>query len=104
MTGSVRGRAVLKVLSSNLDRIKSYGVKRIGLFGSVLSGKAGPKSDVDILVEFDEGRATFDNLLGLHEFLTGLQKRKVDLVTNEGLSPFIGPHILKEVRYIEGAS
>jgi predicted nucleotidyltransferase len=95
---------VMTILSKNLDRIKSYGVRRIGLFGSVLRGEAGPKSDIDILVEFDEGQATFDHLMGLHDYLTGILKRKVDLVTMGGLSPFIGPHILKEVRYVEGAS
>jgi predicted nucleotidyltransferase len=95
---------VMTVLTKNLATIRSFGVRRIGLFGSVLRGEAGPKSDVDILVEFDEGHATFDNLMGLHEFLTQILKRKVDLVTMGGLSPYIGPHILKEVKYVEGAS
>lgn len=104
INGTLRSSKVMTVLSKNLGRIKGFGVRRIGLFGSVIRGEAGPKSDVDILVEFDEGQATFDNLMGLHDFLTGILKRKVDLVTMGGLSPFIGPHILKEVRYVEGAS
>ena len=102
--GRPKGPAVLDALSKNLGKIQAFGVKRIGLFGSVLRGKAGPRSDVDVLVEFSEGKATFENLMGLYEYLTGLLGRRVDIVTKEGLSPFIGPHILREVRYVEGAS
>ena len=52
-------------------------------------------SDVDILVEFEE--PTFRNFMGLAFFLEGLFGREVDLVTTKGLSPYIRPHVEKEV-------
>jgi hypothetical protein len=56
-------------------------------------------SDVDILVEFDPQRKSFDNFMDLAFYLDDLLGRKVDLVTTESLSPYIGPHILHEVEY-----
>jgi uncharacterized protein with HEPN domain len=44
-------------------------VKRIGLFGSFVSGEQKPGSDVDLLVEFERGKKTFDNFMALSFFL-----------------------------------
>src|SRR5919205_76496 len=55
--------------------------------------------DVDILVEFEEGRKSFDNFMRLSFFLEELFGRRVELLTAESLSPHIGPHILREVEY-----
>jgi hypothetical protein len=54
---------------------------------------------VDILVEFDPDQKTFDNFMQLAFFLEDLFDRKVDLITTESLSPYLGPHILREVEY-----
>ena len=47
---------------------------------------------------------TFDNLLNVHELLKSKYQREIDLVTVGGLSPYIGPHIMEEVIFIEEAS
>ena len=57
-------------------------------------------SDVDILIEFSPGRHTFDNFMDVSLLLEDVLGRNVDLVTRESLSPYIGPHILREVQRV----
>jgi uncharacterized protein len=90
---------ILKVLDKNRSHIRTFGVKRIGLFGSFVRGEQNPDSDIDLLIEFEIGRKTFDNFMELSFFLEEVLQNKVELVTVESLSPYIGPHILKEVEY-----
>lgn len=90
---------ILNILSENRVRIRALGVKRLGLFGSFLSGRQTPDSDADFLVQFDPGQKTFDNFMELTFLLEELLQRRVELVTTDALSPYIGPHILKEVEY-----
>ena len=55
-----------------------------------------------ILVEFEEGEATFDHFMELIQYLEDLLRRRVDLVTTRGLSPYLRPTIEKEVIWCEG--
>jgi len=90
---------ILKLIQQNKERIKRYGVKRIGLFGSYLRGEQKESSDIDILVEFEKGKKTFDNYMELKFFLEDLFKRKVDLVIAESVKPELKKYIMKSVRY-----
>ncbi|MCK6553661.1 nucleotidyltransferase family protein [Candidatus Binatia bacterium] len=76
--------------------IRRLGVRRIALFGSLVRGEANADSDVDLLVEFEPGGKSFDRFLALSDLLEHLLGRRVELVTTEALSPYIGPHILAE--------
>ncbi len=87
------------LLAENESQLRRLGVKRCGLFGSFARGEQNDRSDVDVLVEFEEGQKTFDNFMAVAFFLEDLFGRKVDLLTPESLSPYIGPHILNEVEY-----
>jgi len=80
--------------------IKTYGVRRLGLFGSFARNQQGKDSDVDILVEFEPGLKTYDNFIHLAFFLEDILKRRVDLVTPDALSPYMASGILKEVEYV----
>lgn len=91
---------VQKTLIDNADSIKRYGVARLGIFGSVAKDEAHEKSDIDLLVEFKKGKKTFLNFSELSFFLEELFERKVDLLTKESLSPYIGPEILKTLDYV----
>jgi predicted nucleotidyltransferase len=75
-------------------------VSEIGVFGSVVRGEARDDSDVDVLVEFGRpvGFLIFMDLEFYLEDILGVAK--VDLVTRSGLKPYIGQHILREVRYV----
>lgn len=80
----------------------TFGVIRIGVFGSVVRGEETGKSDFDVLVELAEGYKTLKNFVALAEYLEALFNRKVDLVTVEGLDPYIRPYVEKEVVWVEG--
>lgn len=90
---------VMQLLQQHQAELQGFGVKRCGLFGSFVRGEANAESDVDILVEFEPELKTFRNFMHLADWLEDLFGREVDLVTTESLSPFIGPHILREVEY-----
>lgn len=90
---------ILSVLYENHPQIRALGVKRLGLFGSFVRGQQSADSDVDLLVEFEPSQKTFDNFMKLAFFLEEVLQRRVELVTTEALSPYIGPHILAEVEY-----
>ncbi len=91
---------LLTLVQGHQDHLKSFGVKRLGVFGSFVHSEHHDASDVDVLVEFEPGRKTFDNFMHLAFYLEDLFGRKVDLLTPESLSPYLGPRILREVEYV----
>ena len=91
---------LLRILTDHHAQIKALGVKRLGLFGSFVRGKPHETSDVDLLVEFESGQKTFDHFMALSFLLEDLLQRRVELLTPQGLSPYIGPYIIKEVEYV----
>jgi len=92
----------MKKLEEHRDRIKGYGVKRIGLFGSFVRSEQTPGSDIDVLVEFERGEKTFDNYMDLKFFLEELFACKVDLVVKEAIKPALKESILESVNYASG--
>lgn len=94
-----RKRDLFALLAKHQEQLKQFGVKRWGVFGSFARGQQNDRSDVDILVEFEQGKKSFDNFMHLAFFLEEQVGRRVELVTPESLSPYIGPHILREVEY-----
>jgi hypothetical protein len=95
---------ILRTLSANKQQLALYGVNRIGLFGSYVRNEETPNSDIDLLVDIQKDKKTFNNFLSLNYFLEDLFGKKVELVTTQSLSPYIGPHILKTVEYVSVAS
>ncbi|MDB4951567.1 MAG: hypothetical protein JWM27_4216 [Gemmatimonadetes bacterium] len=95
---------VLERLDQSEAEIRSFGVRRLALFGSFARDEARPNSDVDLLVEFAPGQKTFDRFSGLFDLLEDRLGRRVELVTMEALSPYIGPYILAEAEDVVGAA
>ena len=91
---------LLALLQEHQHQIRGFGVRRLGLFGSFVREHQGSESDVDMLVEFEPGCKTFDAFMQLAFFLEALFGRRVELVTPESLSPYIGPYILREIEYV----
>lgn len=89
--------SILRTLQSRAGEIRKFGVRRIGLFGSYARGGKRPRSDVDILVEFDESSMNFDNYMGLRFLLEELLPRRVDLVIAQNIKPYFREATLKEV-------
>lgn len=72
----------------------------MGIFGSYVRGEQSEESDVDILVEFEEGYKNFDNYMELKFYLEELLKIKIDLIIESALKPKLRFHILQEVIYV----
>jgi predicted nucleotidyltransferase len=90
---------ILEILRTHKSLLKKYKVKRIGLFGSQSSNQSDTESDIDFLVDFEE--KTFDNFIGLAFDLEEIFGKKIDLLTEKGISPYILPYIKNEVRWYE---
>ncbi len=98
-----RKSPLIKKLEGAAPAISSqFGVTKIGIFGSFARGEQTRKSDVDVLVDFAEGHATLKNFVGLADLLETLFKRKVDLITVEGVDKYIREKIEAEVIWVEG--
>ena len=88
---------VLEKLRAELPELqRRYGVRSLGLFGSVVRGEERSTSDIDILVEFDRA-PTFFQFIALEDELSRLLGAKVDLVMKSALKPRIGERILAEL-------
>ena len=91
---------VLDVLEENKSKLNAFGVRQFSLFGSFLYDQATDESDVDLLVEFEPDKKTFTNFSNLVFYLEELLDRRVEVITKESLSPYIGPHILREAEHV----
>jgi predicted nucleotidyltransferase len=95
-------KALKERLAQLVPGIKArFAVRRIGIFGSTVKGTHSPESDIDILVEFEEGGATFDNFTELIFYLEDKLEGPVDLVTTKGISPDMKPEIDRVVVWCE---
>jgi predicted nucleotidyltransferase len=90
---------ILEILKRHKELLKRYKVKRIGLFGSFLRNESNNESDIDLLVDFEE--KSLDNFIDLVFELEEIFDRKVDLLTEKGISPYILPYVQNEVRWYE---
>ena len=97
MSTSNRDEVVTRI-KSNRRALKRYSVKSLALFGSAARDKMRKRSDVDILVQFDQ--TTWANYIGLKFYLEDLLGREVDLVTPKALKPATKPSIEKDLLYV----
>lgn len=74
-----------------------HGARNVRVFGSVARDEAGPESDIDFLVDLEQGRSLLD-LGGLLVDLEQLLGRRVDIVTERGLHWYLRDTIIKEAR------
>ena len=92
---------ILNQIVLNKTKLERYGVVEIGLFGSYVRDEQTRDSDIDILIDFAPENEKFDNFIEVCFLLEKIFKgKKIEIVTKNGLSPYIGPKILKEVEYV----
>ncbi len=72
-----------------------HGIKKILVFGSYARNEATPKSDLDLIVEFPEGTSLLDHV-GIEIELSEALNMKIDLLSRNGISPYIKNQVLKE--------
>jgi predicted nucleotidyltransferase len=91
---------IISEIRENMPYLREqYNVKSLGVFGSYVRGEEKKRSDVDILVEFEEP-VTLLEFLALERRLNEFIGKKVDLVMKTALKPKIGERILEEVVYV----
>ena len=76
----------------------TYGVRRIGIFGSVARGTSKDSSDLDVLVEMDS--PTFDRYMDLKFEIEDHLGATVDLVLSSSLKERLRPSIERETIYV----
>lgn len=92
---------IITILKSHKSELSRYGVKTIGLFGSYLRNEQSAKSDIDLLIDFEPEKEDFDNYIAVYDIFENLfQDEKIEVVTLNGLSKYIGPKILNDVMYV----
>lgn len=90
-----RPNKIQEIKKKVLPVLKLYGVTRAGLFGSAARGEAGPKSDIDLLVEIKKNISLLD-FIHLEHLLEKALKREVDLVEYDAIKPALKDYILKD--------
>jgi len=94
----------MKFNDNKLEKFcKRHYIRRLSVFGSVLHGNSDPDSDVDILVEFEQGHEPGLDFFLMEDELSALIGRKVDLNTPAFLSRYFRQEVMNkaEVHYAQ---
>lgn len=92
---------ILNEIKNHKHELSKFGIQHIGLFGSYARNEPSNQSDIDILIDFKPDQENFDNFMAVYDYIESIFKNeKIEIVTKNGLSPHIGPRILKEVIYV----
>lgn len=86
-----------------IDICRANEVRKVSLFGSFVRGEAGPESDIDLIVAFlhPKGLLAF---VKLERELSEAMGRKVDLLTEQAISPYLRKQILGEQQVLYEAA
>jgi uncharacterized protein len=88
----MNAQEVLARLRQNETALRARGVSHAALFGSRARSDNRPDSDIDIMIEFDPAaRVTVFNYAGLKDYIAGVFDGPVDVVSREGLKPYVRP-------------
>jgi len=87
---------IIRILNEHKNELKRYTANKVGIFGSYAQDKQQGKSDIDFVVEF--GNPSLDNYMGLADYLEGLFKRKVDILTPLGVESIRVKRVADEIK------
>ncbi len=76
---------LISILKDNLDELRKFGVLRIGIFGSAARDELKEDSDIDLFIEFEREKLSFETFGQLIEFLENLLGREVNILTPAGV-------------------
>lgn len=99
---SYRAEVMEKIKAQYPYLSKEFGVKRIGLFGSVARQEENPESDIDIVVEFSKPVGL--RFVSFVEYMENLFGEKVDVLTKDGIKNIriksVSSEIEREITYV----
>lgn len=81
--------------------LRRHGARRIGVFGSYAREEQTSKSDIDLLVKFSKRKSLLE-MVRIERELSEQLGRKVDLLTEKSISPYLIDRIRKETRRLYG--
>ncbi len=80
--------------------LRARGIRRAAVFGSVARGDERPDSDIDIMIEIDpDTHLSVYEYVGLKEYVAGLFEGPVDVVSRDGLKPYVRPGATADAVY-----
>jgi hypothetical protein len=89
-------------LARMIDICRQNDVSMIGVFGSMARGESKKKSDIDLIVRFSK-RKSLLGMVRLERELTEALGRKVDLLTEQAISPYMRERVLSEMQVVYGS-
>jgi predicted nucleotidyltransferase len=89
-------------LSRMIDICRQNDVSMIGVFGSMARGESKKQSDIDLIVRFSK-RKSLLAMVRLERELSEALSRKVDLLTETAISPYMRERVLKEMQVVYGS-
>jgi uncharacterized protein len=91
---------ILDRLRDNEPALRARGVIHAALFGSRARGDDRPDSDTDIMIEVaPDVRMTVYDYVGLKDYIASLFEGRVDVVSRDGLKPYIRPAVTADAIY-----
>jgi len=91
---------VIDILKMKQKEIESLGVYNIGLFGSFARQENKPESDIDLIIDLDASRKSFDNFMNISMLLEDILNKKVDLLTRESIDTDFYNSIKNDIVYV----
>ena len=95
----MKGEDIIEFFKNSKHELEKYGVRKIGLFGSYAKSQENENSDIDVLIEFEEGNKTFDNYMDFKFYLEDRFNKEVDLVIENNIKEDLKNAILRSARY-----
>lgn len=93
-------REIIDRLRQNEAALRARGVSHAALFGSRARGDNRPDSDIDIMIEVDPaaGIGVYE-YVALKDYIAALFDRPVDVVSRDGLKPYVKPAVTTDAIY-----
>jgi predicted nucleotidyltransferase len=92
---------IIQTLSLNKQKLHDeFGLKRIGLFGSYAKQNNTDLSDIDFLIEFEQGKKKYKAFIALSEYLEKKFEKNVEMVTKESITATFFEQIKNDLIYV----
>lgn len=86
----------LRTHKTEIERLASlHGARNVRVFGSVARGEDTSESDIDFLIDMEESSSLLD-LVGFQQELEAMLERPTDILTENGINPYLRDRILAE--------
>jgi predicted nucleotidyltransferase len=93
-------KAKQKLYSDIVEFLRSNGATKVAVFGSYVRDEETPNSDIDIIIDFKKHSMGLFEFVGIQQELSEKIGINVDLLTEEGISPYLINNIRKEMKVL----